>query len=155
MTQVMENRTVPASRLMWAVNLTYKQGPTAAGHLYILNKVTVHPSEAWGGAVRQACWPDLWLQEILRSLGTQTVRAPRLSAFCLLPPLCQLSLQHMPMAKCGSQLSTGAEGPEESSELMSGEQEPLVLRKLSGELIAFSMDPNRHTWRKSPAYHPC
>ena len=57
--------------------------------------------------------------------------APQLSALCLL---------------CGScQLSTGAEGPGESSELMPGEQEPLVLRKLSGELIAFSMDPDRHT----------
>lgn len=38
----------------------------------------------------------------------------------------------MSVAECGSQLSTGAEGPEESSELMSGEQEPLVLSKLSG-----------------------
>lgn len=33
--QVMENRTVPASRLMWAVNLAYKQVPTAAGRLYL------------------------------------------------------------------------------------------------------------------------
>lgn len=41
--------------------------------------------------MRQASWPDSWPQEILRSLGTQTVCTPQLSVPCLLCGSCHCS----------------------------------------------------------------